>query len=275
MTSFSIKSTAVLLASALLCFTGPAPAFAQDRPGTAASNGAVSRLLKQAETQLSELEQATQSIESSGVVTSDTAAEFGNVLAAYGETMHQATDAALQGAQLAAKTEGKSGSIADLGTFEKVAKDHERRTAALHNRLEAINQKMDKGSIKTVALSPVLRDMFARLNAPIVAPAEAALAIPTLAPCGVFTGTPVWPACLLAIAKAIPAAAAAYNSYKSCMANPPSVPSQPSAPSHSPWYTYPFRWAQYQVQLAAYNLAVFRRNNYQAICVATFVAKIA
>jgi hypothetical protein len=271
MTFHTIKTTAVFLASALLCFATPAPVFAQDRPGTAASGADVSGLLKQAETQLSELEQATQSMESSGVVTADTAGTFGDVLSAYAETMHQATDAALQGAALAAQTKGKSGSVESLVSFEKVAKDHEARTAALHRRLAAISEKMSGGSIKTVGFGPALREMYDRLNTPIVAPAEAALAIPALAPCIAQS----WVQCAIAVAKAIPAAVAAWSSYKSCMNNPPSVPAKPSPPSSKPWWTYPFRYAQYLVQLGIYNVAVFRRNNYQAACVVIFVAKIA
>jgi hypothetical protein len=267
----SIKSTAVFLASAMLCLATPAPTFAQDRPGAAASGADVSRLLKQAEAQLSELEQATQSMQSSGVVTADTGTEFGNVLSAYAETMHQATNSALQGAALAAQTQGKSGSVEPLVTFEKVAKDHEARTAALQRRLAAISEKMSAGSIKTVGFGPALREMFDRLNTPIVKPAEAALAIPALAPCIAKN----WVQCAIMVAKAIPAAIAAWSSYQSCMNNPPSVPAKPSPPSSSPWYSYPARYAQYLVQLAVYSVAVFKRNNYQAVCVATFVAKIA
>ena len=271
MTFFTIKATAAFLASAVLCLAAPAPSFAQDRPGAAASSGDVSRLLKQAETQLSELEQATQGIESNGVVTADTGTEFGNVLTAYAETMHQATDAALQTAALAAQTKGKSGSVEPLAMFEKVAKDHETRTAALHRRLAAISEKMSAGSIKTIGFSPALREMFDGLNKPIVARAEAALAIPALAACIAQN----WVQCAIMIAKAIPQAVAAWSSYQSCMNNPPGVPSKPSPPSNKPWWSYHPRYAAYLVQLAAYNLAVFRRNNYQAACVAVFVAKIA
>jgi hypothetical protein len=271
MTFFTIKSTAVFLASALLCIAAPVPGFAQDRSGTAASGGDVSRLLTQAETQLSELEQATKGMESTGVVTAETAVTFGDVLTSYAETMHQATDAALKGAALAAETKGRSGSVEQLATFEKVAKDHEVRTAAMQKRLAAISEKMSAGSIKTVGFGPELRDLFDRLNRPIVAPAEAALAIPALAPCIAQN----WVQCAIQIAKAIPAAAAAWASYQSCMNNPPAVPAKPSPPSNKPWYSYPFRYAQYLVQLAAYNLAVFKHNTYQAGCVVTFVAKIA
>ncbi|HWT06471.1 MAG TPA: hypothetical protein VN224_11990, partial [Xanthomonadales bacterium] len=186
-------------------------------------------------------------------------------------TMHQATDAALQGAALAAQTKGRSGSVEPLAAFEKVAKDHEARTAALQKRLAAISEKMSAGSIKTVGFGPALRDMFARLNTPIVAPAEAALAIPALAACIAQN----WVLCAVQIAKSIPAAINAWSAYKSCMSNVPSVPSKPSPPSSKPWWSYPGRYAQYLVQLAIYNVALFKHNNYQTGCVVIFVAKIA
>lgn len=270
MTFLTIKATAVFVASALLCIATPAASFAQDTRGSAASAD-VASLLQQGDAQLSELEQAARSIETSGVVTVETAVKYQEVLAAYADTMHQATDAALNSAALAARTKGAQGSVQSLQAFEKVAKDHEVRTAALQRRLAAISEKMNGGSIKTVGFGPELRAIVDRLNTPIVAPAEAALAIPALSPCG----AQLWAACIVAIAAAVGPAKTAWNQYQSCQANAPGVPPQPTPPSKSPWYTYPYRWSQYVTQNSAYSWAVVKRAAYQSACVAVFVAKIA
>lgn len=269
MNILTLKTAAVFVASAMLCIAAPAPSFAQDRAG--GTPGDISQLLKQADSQLSELEQAVQSIEQSGVVTAETLATYGDVLAAYGDTMHNATDGALKAAALAAETKGKSGSVRSLEAFEHVAKDHERRTAALQSHLAKVVDHISGGGIKTVGFGSDLRAVFESLNKPIVAPAQAALAIPALVPCIAQN----WVACAIAVAKAIPQAVSAWNAYQSCLANSPAVPTKPSPPASKPWYTYPARWTAYQAQLAIYNIKLAAYNNHRTICVVTFVAKIA
>lgn len=270
------------MASALLCSASVcAPASAQDRAGAAAAAGAdVSHLLQQADTELSELEQATTDIETSGVVPADTAQKYVDTLSAYAETMHEATDGALDAAGTAARTKGMSGNVSSLAAFEKTAKDHETRTALLGRRLAAISEKLHRGTVKSAAVGgvpgmafagPSVRAIFERLSKPLAAPAEAALAIPALNACVAKN----WTQCAILIVTAVSAAKTAWSTYQSCQNNAPGVPSKPSPPSGSPWYSYAGRWAKYLVQLAAYTVAVINRAAYQANCVATFVAKIA
>jgi hypothetical protein len=276
------KAAALLMATVLMStISMTARVSAADEPGAAGASANVSAQLEKATVQLSELEQAASSIETSNVVPAETAVQIGTALSAYAESMHVAADGALEAANVAAKTKGASGSVEPLAMLEKTASAHEPRTKALQRRLAAISEKVKGGSIKTVALvggrritfaaPPAMQALFARLNAPIVSPAQAMLAIPALQACI----NKNWAQCAILIATAIPAAKTAWNTYQTCQSNAPGVPSQPSPPSGRPYYSYPIRYAQYLVQMAHYIAAVIARAAYQANCVATFVAKIA
>jgi hypothetical protein len=271
MNILTIKTAAVFVASALLCLPATAPVFAQDQPGAATARGDVPELLKQATAQLTELEQAVQSIEQSGVIPAETLTTYNDVLTTYTETMHRATDGALSAASLAAKTNGKQGSVQTLVLFENTAKDHEKRTAALQARLEKISGGVRSGTLKTTAVGAGLRALLDGLNKPIVAPAEAALAIGALGPCI----AQAWVACAIAIVKATAQAVSAWNSYQSCLANLPPVPTKPSPPSSSPWWSYAIRKAAYNAALAVYEVKMAAYTYHRQICTAVFVAKIA
>lgn len=154
--------------------------------------------------------------------------ELSQPLAAYAKGMIEDFDTAMKQAQLAAKSQGRQGSIGLLKPFEDQAVKHEQRMKNLDARAQKIGGDIEKGegAGETKKSSSIVEPakvahgwpMLARISDFLISPAHAALAIPVVAACGslVAGNEAAWLPCVKSFVIAIPAGVAAVNQFDAC-----------------------------------------------------------
>lgn len=151
-------------------------------------------VLQARERQLTSIEQLFTRIEVSRLPAEKEkhADELDNILAAYAKGMIEDFDTAMKQAELAAKSQGKQGSIGLVKPFEDQAVKHEQSMKNLDARAQKLGRDIEKGETKKSSsiaepteAAKVARGwpMLEKISNFLISPAHAAIAIPVVAAC--------------------------------------------------------------------------------------------
>lgn len=148
------SSVSAVLSSLLLSvdvfvpmFFAPASAQAQPVPLAPPLQVTSTSQLQNASLRLKSIETLFDKVERQKVVTLEDSETVSKSTFDYARAMKSALDDALKSAEIAAKTEGRQGSIVPLDTFEKAEKANESRLQKIDLRATSIENKIKRGNI--------------------------------------------------------------------------------------------------------------------------------
>jgi hypothetical protein len=133
----------------LAALSGAGPVFSQTAaPSARAVPTDLTAKLQESDKRLTSIEEGFTRMEALKTIGDKFGDDLNEPLAAYARGMSESFDAAMKQAELAARSQGKDGSIASIKMFEDLAKKHESRLKQLDGKGQKIVQQVKDGTVE-------------------------------------------------------------------------------------------------------------------------------